>query len=105
MCRHKYLCQENREAKENGEGRVSVHGGFTHAATMTRGSVAGSSTLSKRVEPSLKNQRSYLNPATADLCTSAIKKEPDSSAVESTMVNNNLTSLYYHLISGLQHSQ
>ncbi|XP_047173540.1 probable serine/threonine-protein kinase At1g54610 [Vigna umbellata] len=86
MCRQKYLCQENREAKENGEGgRVSVHGGFTHAATMTRGSVAGSSTLSKRVEPSLKNQRSHLNPATADLCTSALKKEPDSSAVESTM--------------------
>jgi len=102
MYRQKYIGQENGEPHENGEGgRVSIHGGYKHSAIMRHGSVAGSSIVSKRAEPCLKNQRSQLNPAAADLCTSSVKKEPGSSARESTTVNNNLPSLHY-VISGLQ---
>ncbi|ESW28989.1 hypothetical protein PHAVU_002G034800 [Phaseolus vulgaris] len=85
MYRQKYLCQENGEPNENGGGIVSVHGGYTHATTMMHNSVAGSSSVCKRPESYLTNQRSHLNQATANLCTSSVKKEPGSSARESSM--------------------
>ncbi|CAJ1927048.1 unnamed protein product [Sphenostylis stenocarpa] len=83
MPHHKYQTQEDGESNEKGEGNsVSIHGGYKHSVSMMHCSVARSSTVSKRLE-SLKNQRSHLNQETTDLCTSFVKKEPDSSALES----------------------